>query len=110
MPVTYNVDGHEWSVNDLTLDEVESIEKELDLTWVELNPAFSATQAKAVLARFLARGKGIEAARAEVGGMTITEFTKCMTVTAEGDGADPKAPTTDQSTGSTKPSVTALSA
>lgn len=102
--MTYKLDGQEFEVSDLTLDEVESIEKELGITWGEMNPAISGTQAKAVLSRFLARTKGLDEARRIVGPMTITEFTQCMTVTVDPVPKDDAVPdeATKTSSGTTK--------
>lgn len=83
MPVTYTIEGETFGVGDLTLDESEAIEKELGITWGEMNPAISATQAKAVLARFVARTKGLDEARKFVGALTVTEFSELMQITEE---------------------------
>lgn len=55
MPFVISFDGREFSTDDLTLDEAETIEQALGITWFEMNPSRSAGQCRAIMAVFLAR-------------------------------------------------------
>lgn len=55
MPFILTLDDGEFSTDNLTLEEAEAIEKALEITWFEMNPARSATQCRAIIAVFLAR-------------------------------------------------------
>jgi hypothetical protein len=67
-------------VDDLTLDEAVAVERETGESWLHLNPVRSANQARAIMVQFLARSIGEDKARAEVGKMTVGEFSKAVEV------------------------------
>ena len=73
-----SVDGKTWNTEDLTLDEAIAVEEETGESWLFLNPIRSAKHAKAILARFLAREHGLDAARDRVGAMSVTEVLDCV--------------------------------
>ena len=68
-------DGHgSFVVDDLTLAEAAQVEQETGESWLLMNPVKSASQARAIMTRFLARSLGEEKARATVDGMSIRAY------------------------------------
>lgn len=78
--VQVTVGGHRFLVEDLTLDEIVEVERETGQTWTQLNPLRSATHARAIMVRFLARDVGDDEARAQVGGMRVGDAVQAIDV------------------------------
>lgn len=92
--------GSTYEVDHLTVDEAIAIEEQTGSTWQTINPMRSAKHAKAILAAFMARDMGPEAATAKVGAMTVEEILDAIvwvdqdslpTEFADGMPSDPKA-------------------
>ncbi len=71
MPVVVTVDGRQFSVDDLTLDEAVEIEKVCGVTWLNINPFRSAEQCRAIISMFLRRDLGPEEAAKRVGALSV---------------------------------------
>jgi hypothetical protein len=72
--------GGSFFVDDLTLDEVCVVEDETGESWLRMNPARSARQARAIMCRFLARSKGDAEARKILGALKVSEVAAAITV------------------------------
>lgn len=72
MPTFVNLDDARFNVDDLTLDECITVEREAGVTWLELNPFASARQAKAVVGA-VARRLGKKDTLARLGNMKATD-------------------------------------
>lgn len=64
------VDGVEYDVEDLTLDETCRFERATGASWGELNPTQSAVQCRAILLEFYARTRSRDEAEKVVGALS----------------------------------------
>lgn len=105
--VTVPNGGGSFFVDDLTLDEVCAVEEETGETWLRMNPARSARQARSILVRFAARTLGDKEARRQVGSLSVRDVVGAIEVVEDDrpsefhDGSpvvDPKADTGAQVT------------
>jgi hypothetical protein len=88
--------GEAYREAELTIDQVERIERRLKTTWRSINPLRSAGDAKGVLAVLIADRTNVsedEAAK-QVGALRVTEFMEMVSVEADdvpaaGDDVDP---------------------
>ena len=78
MPFIVTVDGQEFSTDDLTLDEADTIEQALGITWFEMNPGRSARQCRVITAVFLARTFDETEATKRAAAITVGEARKMV--------------------------------
>lgn len=64
------VDGHEYDLDDLTLDEACSFERATGASWATMNPTTSAAHCRAVLVELYARARSRDEAEKVVGALT----------------------------------------
>lgn len=82
MPIQVRFAGQTWRTDDLTIDEAIKLQEVTGKTWLTISPHQSALDAKAVLAAFLAREMGQEAADQKVGALTVSEMLECISQVA----------------------------
>lgn len=81
--VTIPNGGGSFFVDDLTLDEVCAVEDETGETWLRMNPARSARQARSIMVRFAARSLGEKEAKRIVGGLSVRDVAGAIEVTED---------------------------
>lgn len=104
MPFRVSFAGQDWRTDDLTLDEAIRIEAATGKSWMLINPFHSATDCKAIIVAFLARGTDEATAQAKVGSLSLREVLESVDVVKDDlpdlyqDGL-PKAEDGDSTTG-----------
>lgn len=78
MPFIVTLDDGEFSTDDLTLEEAETLETALGKTWFELNPMRSAADCRAVSAVFLARNRSDDEAVKLAAAITVGRAKKMV--------------------------------
>ncbi len=74
MPYLLKVFDREFSTEDLTVGEAETLEKELEVSWLLINPQVSIRHCRAVVAVFLAREMGWDAANEKIRAVNLNEM------------------------------------
>lgn len=83
------VDGLEYDVEDMTLDETVQFERETGSSWTDLSPWKSALQCRSILTVFYARMRSYDEAAKVVGGLTTKDAVDHLVlVDAEDDRPD----------------------
>jgi hypothetical protein len=85
VPFVFTVDGQKVRSDDLTLDEIITVEQTAGVGWYQLNPVESAVQCRAFLVQIHARTRTREEAEKLVGGMTAREAAAGIDFTEDDD-------------------------
>lgn len=96
--------GQEYSSLDLTLDEVEAVEKVADLPWSVVNPLARVAAAKAYLAVFLMRdGLNDDEIRAQLGALRLRDIAAAFEYVPDEPEIAPAAEEAEEESGALDP-------
>lgn len=104
------VEGVEYDLDDMTVDECVSFERATGTTWVAMNPTTSALHCRAVLVEFYARILPRDEAEKTVGGLSAKAAVKLISVVDAEDDRPAEfrdgVPVVDPKAGQVEPATT----